>query len=157
MKNLVILSRALQLLAHNGHSVTTPAALFLDHAFLGELSATYQAVYDSLVERMLGLGGGLDLIELQGAAVTTLARRSAQTAQDEIDRAALSRPSGSPARPFYRALLDGERDGCVYIEALMAAAKNDSSRWTQSTRELLGTLADESEVRQFKLERRLAL
>ena len=55
MEELAILLRCLQLYTHNSHNLIKGETFFQDHEFLGELYPIYEAAYDSIVERMIGL------------------------------------------------------------------------------------------------------
>ncbi len=133
MIDVAILFRTLQFLAHNGHSLTVPAARFADHAFFAELSAVYEDAYELLIARMLGLEGGIDLIELQCTAAAGLARRGERAKTPDA---------------LFRALLDGEYNACALMKTLMDDAEGAEGRWSRGA-------VEESEVRRFKLERRL--
>lgn len=61
MHNLATLFRAAQLTAHDKHNTVYGATFFEDHEYLGELYGTYEAAYDSVIERMIGLGEKCDI------------------------------------------------------------------------------------------------
>lgn len=48
--------RAAQLTAHEKHNTLQGATFFEDHEYLGGLYGTYDSAYDSVIERMIGLG-----------------------------------------------------------------------------------------------------
>ena len=130
MKTLVTHFRYLQLLAHNGHNEAKGATFFADHAFLGDLYPAYEEAYDALIERLIGSGEKLDLAAIAAEAAGKL--------EGEKNTEA-----------YLVAILDGEREVQKQIETL---AKGDV---TQGTLNLLAGLADESEVRAYKLRQRL--
>ena len=56
MHDLAIILRSAQLYAHNAHNMTKGKTFFSDHKFFGQLYPVYEEAYDSIVERMIGLG-----------------------------------------------------------------------------------------------------
>lgn len=132
MKELAIMLRTKQLLAHNGHNMVSGVAFMQDHEFLGELYPEYESAYDSVIERIIGLYGhdSLDIIAIQTAAVQKLAQY--------------------PNSEFFNSLLHCEKEMCSHIEKLCKVAGV-----TQGTINLLADIADKSEVRQYKLKARL--
>jgi len=61
MHNLATLFRAAQLTAHEKHNTVQGPTFFEDHEYLGELYGTYEEAYDSVIERMIGLGEKCDI------------------------------------------------------------------------------------------------
>lgn len=132
MDHVAIILRALQLYAHNAHNLAKGKTFLPDHEFLGELYAAYEGEYDSVVERMIGLGEeAVDLNEITKQAAT------AATANEFSDN------DGA-----FSVLLVTEKELCASIDKEMAGASN-------GTQNLLQTIADNSEMRQYKLKRRL--
>jgi len=125
--------RAAQFFAHNAHNLTKGATFFEDHEFLGELYGAYEAAYDTLVERAV-------LLEMNPDP-----RTITKAAADRVAKLPLS--LGATA---FNAILDMEDDICAAITAMM---KTDLP---QGTLNLLQGLADESEKRQFLMERRVS-
>lgn len=64
MKQIAVILRALQLYAHNAHNLAKGKTFFEDHEHFGELYATYESAYDSVIERMIGLDDAPDLIDV---------------------------------------------------------------------------------------------
>jgi len=56
MIQLIIVFRALQLVAHHAHNLTKGLTFFEDHDFFGDLYGKAEGYYDSVVERFIGLG-----------------------------------------------------------------------------------------------------
>jgi len=131
MHNTAIILRALQLYAHNAHNLAKGKTFLQDHEFLGELYGAYEGEYDSLVERMIGLGEEPDLNEITKEAA------DAATANEFKDN-----------DNAFSVLLVTEKELCSSIEKDMTDASN-------GTQNLLQTIADNSEMRQYKLKRRL--
>ena len=61
MHNLATLFRAAQLCSHEKHNTVQGPTFFEDHEYLGELYGTYEEAYDSVIERMIGLGEKCDI------------------------------------------------------------------------------------------------
>lgn len=61
MHNLATLFRAAQLTAHDKHNTVYGATFFEDHEYLGGLYGTYESAYDSVIERIIGLGEKPDI------------------------------------------------------------------------------------------------
>jgi len=131
MHNTAIILRALQLYAHNAHNLAKGKTFLQDHEFLGELYPAYEGEYDSLVERMIGLGEEPDLND-----ITKQAADAATANEFKDDDNAFS------------VLLVTEKELCSSIEKDITDASN-------GTQNLLQTIADNSEMRQYKLKRRL--
>lgn len=132
MKDLAILLRALQLLAHLNHNVVIGQTFFADHAMLSELYTAYETAYDSVVERMIGTSvlDPKQLLDIQQSAV------------DVVKSATLS----TDATAIFKALSHGEDELQRYCEAVKGSA---------GTLNLVQQLADDSEVRNYKLKQRL--
>ena len=131
MHNTAIILRALQLYAHNAHNLAKGKTFLEDHEFLGELYGAYEGEYDTIVERMIGLGEEPDLNDITKQAA------DAATANDFKDN-----------DNAFSVLLVTEKELCSSIEKDMTDASN-------GTQNMLQTIADNSEMRQYKLKRRL--
>lgn len=131
MHNTAIILRALQLYAHNAHNLAKGKTFLEDHEFFGELYSAYEGEYDSIVERMIGLGEEPDLNDITKQAA------DAATANEFKDN-----------ENAFSVLLVTEKELCSSIEKDMTDASN-------GTQNLLQGIADNSEMRQYKLKRRL--
>lgn len=131
MDKLATQLRALQLFAHNAHNVASGPSCLADHSFLGDLYEAYADAYDSVVERAIGLGESFDLAALQANAAKAL-DGVAKTNEEAFEW-----------------LLEQETRLCAMIESLMPEC-------TAGTQNLIAGIADESEVRQYKLKQRLS-
>jgi DNA-binding ferritin-like protein len=130
---LAIKYRSAQFTAHMAHNLVSGPTFFADHAFLGELYSTYEDGYDSLVERAIGLGQSPNIVALTSNAVV-----------DFKDKAG----SLGNAQSMFKTLLGVEKELCSMIAGLVKDA-------TDGTQNLLQGLADESEVRQYKIGQRV--
>ena len=107
MHNTAIILRALQLYAHNAHNLAKGKTFLQDHEYLGELYSAYEGEYDSLVERMIGIGEEPDLNEITKEAA------DAATANEFKDN-----------DNAFSVLLVTEKELCASIEKDMTDASN---------------------------------
>jgi DNA-binding ferritin-like protein len=125
--------RYMQFYAHNAHNLCQGDTFFADHEELGDLYGVYEGLYDSVVERMIGLGQSVDLVKIQVDAAKML--------DGEAEPKAFS--------AAFSGLLTCENDLCKVI----ADANEGASLGTQ---DLLQAMCNESEVRQYKFKQRLS-
>ena len=132
MKEFAITARAAQLVAHNMHNLVEGCSFFSDHEFLGGLYGTYEEIYDSVVERMIGLDMQPDLMNINRSAM-------AEALQYDLTDA----------------------DSCDMFEMLLTIEMN-IQKWAQAANEaatygsknFLQGIADNSEMRVYKLKQR---
>lgn len=129
---LAIVLRAAQLFAHNAHNLAHGDEFFADHAYLGELYEKYEETYDSVVERMIGLGETIDLTRVQRVASNTM---DGWGAADDCDKA-------------FGTLMRAEKLICGAATEALASA-------SEGTKNFLQGICDESEMRQYKIGQRL--
>jgi len=122
---------ALKLYSHSLHHTASGIGFFADHAALKEFYEQYDEAWDAVVERMMGLGIAVDHYKLADEA-----NKIFQNTVAEADK--------------LETLLSMERELCDLIET---EVKADTQ--SQGTINLLAGIADASEVRQYKLNRRL--
>jgi DNA-binding ferritin-like protein len=132
--NVASFYRYLQLFAHIAHNKAKGQSFFADHEELGELYGAYETAYDSVVERMIGIGEGADLFIVNDKACKMLTMISGDYTNDES----------------FGVLLQGERDLCELL-----GENIKSGGYTQGTINLLAQLYDDSEARQYKFSQRL--
>lgn len=142
MHSLAVLYRALQFLAHMAHHFAKGCSFFEDHKFLGKLYGTYEENFDSLTERMIG----------KGSVVTVADRMTLDLEATELLQELVGEDDFEDMDDWFEMLLTGEQDLCAKIEKL-ASGKGIS----QGTLNLIAGLADESEVRQYKIGQRVAV
>lgn len=124
--------RAAQFYAHNAHNQASGATFFSDHEFLGELYGKYEDAYDGLIERMIGLGMEFDLPEITCDA------------SSDVEAAGYDHTTTE----CFRGLLEREKKICEEVRNLMPSA-------SVGTQNFIAQLADDSEVRQYKIGQRL--
>ena len=130
MKTTAIILRAAQLTAHNAHNLARGATFFEDHEFFGGLYPAYEAEYDNVVERMLGLEQEVDLIAINRQA-------------SEI--AAANKPVDDNG--WLAALLAMEKRIC-------SVAEQDAKGVSFGSQNFLQGIADSSEKRIYQFVRR---
>lgn len=135
MKELAILLRSMQLYGHNAHNLVARIVFFSDHEFLGELYKGYEDDYDDVVERIIGLTGSCDLLDIQLGACEVLKT--------------LPLPLKENGQLLEQILLL-EKHLCQKIDLL-----SNTPGISQGTIQLIGDIANKSEVRQYKLQQRL--
>ena len=133
LTDLAIAFRAAQFIAHNSHHLIKGATFFQDHEFIGELYESYAESYDTLAERIIAFNGTLDVI-----AVTSKAASYASSFN----------PEGKTSNEIFSALLAVEKSFCNMIKAIVPSC-------TDGTQNLLQDIADKSEMRQYKIGRRI--
>lgn len=134
MKEVAVLLRTLQLLSHNCHNLAKGPVFFADHEFLGELYPVYEKSYDSVVERALGLGLEPDLVDITVDAAQMLPYFS----------------NFKENRDCFEMILKLEQSLCKQIEQYL-----QSTKVSEGTKQLLGTICDESEARMYQLRQRI--
>lgn len=134
MDQLATLYRAAQFYAHAAHNFSKGATFFQDHEFLGELYGTYEEAYDSIVERMIGNG--------EPFSIQQILTNAAAEANRYAD------PSTFSQQTSFQVLLGLEQRIRASIDIQIGAQ-------TQGTQNLLAQLADDSEMRNYKIAQRL--
>lgn len=132
MKTLATLFLACRFYAHRAHNLTAGESFFADHDYLGSLYETYDDAYDAIVERMLGLGQEVAFFAITKEAQAAFER----AARDDRD-----------ADSFFRRLLSME-------SGIRKALKEESAKASLGTQNLLQDMADQSEMRTYKLGQR---
>jgi DNA-binding ferritin-like protein len=131
VNNLAALLRAMQLYAHAAHNLACGKTFFEDHEVFGEFYAEFEAQYDEVVERIIGLTGDCDVIAITKMACDIVEK----TKVDSSERA-------------FSILLASEKNLCKL-------ATEENKRATLGTQDLLQKIANGSEVRQYKISRKL--
>ena len=132
--NLAVAYRGAQLMAHSSHHFISGPTFFEDHEFLGELYGTYEEAYDGLIEKIIGLGGTIDI-----TSVTTKACAVGSSFN----------PQGKSAAEIFSAIYAVEKQFCVLISSALTAG------CTNGVQNFLQGLCDEAEHRQYKIGQKL--
>ncbi len=135
MKDLIALSRAMKLYYHHLHNIANGACFSSDHSMMSGFYKELDNSYDSLVERFIGLGNKMDKSELVSFINESVG------VLEEI-------PEGDDMIVHFNHALSLEDS----LRAELKSAKEGASCGTEN---LLEGLADQSEVRAFKLNQRV--
>lgn len=125
--------RAAQFYAHMAHNLTSGPTFYQDHKAFASLYEAYEAAYDSLIERSIGLGGTPDIPEITKSACDMLCKYAEHKSPNE----------------FFATLKNSEIEFQGFIVDTL-------KRQTCGTQNLLQGLADESEQRVYKIQQRLS-
>lgn len=131
MTKVAILLRFAQFYAHIAHNLVSGYTFFEDHEFFGTLYKDYESAYDSVVERMIGLGEKVDLFKLQPQACEMLGKVKFTNTKQAIQE-----------------LLKIEK-------ALVSTVETEIKGKSQGTIQLLGDIANFSEMRQYKMNQKI--
>ena len=141
MNKIAILLRLLQFYSHIAHNLSSGETFFQDHEFFGGLYPEYEKAYDSVVERMIGLGEKVDLFKIQSQAVEMLSKIKFTNNKQAIQE-----------------LLKLEKALVSTIDKFVVPTpmSHPHSTISQGTSQLAGDLADRSESRQYMMNQRIA-
>lgn len=132
---MAALVRYLQLYAHGAHNITKGQTFFEDHEFFGGLYPTYEGIYDSLIERMIGLGHKCDIAEITNMAVAQF--QGGWGAEDAV------------------AMLSTIQTGEKKLRDLVEQAVKVEGM-SQGTINMLADISDKSEMRSYQIGQRIA-
>ncbi len=131
MEKLALILRSMQFYAHQAHNLISGESFFQDHAFLGDIYPAYEAGYDDVIERMIGLGNIPDIAMINKNASEMLESETEISCKDAFDL-----------------LLYYETQLCEIVKLL-------TPKSSVGTAQLIGDLANASESRQYKMKQRL--
>jgi DNA-binding ferritin-like protein len=137
MLQLVVLFRAMQMFSHSAHLMCARTVFFQDHEFFGSVYGQAEGYFDSLSERMIGLGQEeqLKLQSVMSAVCQKLASAPCCGVKEN--------------KEYYSFLLSQAEEACKLCNQL---CKSDAS---EGTKNLIAGIADELEVLKYKISRRL--
>lgn len=135
--DLAGLLRGMQLFSHNAHNLVARSPFHSDHEFFGDVYASLENDYDDVIERMLGLYGE-DSVDFSGIV-------------SKAHNVSTSSPSKNMKEntSFYSHLLVLEKELCSLIEQVC------SQNCSIGCQQLLGDIANRSEMRQYKIKQRI--
>lgn len=138
MYDLLVCLRALQLMSHHFHNLAARVVFFQDHEFFAEVYGAAETGYDAVIERIIGLQGEGQL--------------NLQQLMSNVSKKLEGVPSVGVKenKVFYQYILKEEMYICQKVKELIA-----SGAVTPGTEQMLGDLADKSEIRQFKIKQRI--
>lgn len=137
MEKIAVLLKAMNLFAHNAHNLAQGPTFGADHPFLGELYEAYDQEYDDVVERMVGKGMAPNLEVVAQKAVKVLLAVA---------------PSNEFSESFNQ-ILQLEQKLVSSIEMYIEESSLNKT-CSEGTKQLLGNIADCSEIRQYKIKQR---
>ena len=137
MLKFAILLRSIQLFTHSAHNLCKGATFHEDHSFFGDVYGKAEGWYDSVVERIIGLGYE-EQINLQSILSGVV---------QELSGAPSTNKSVTDFYLFLALQLDEATKMCGQI------CKHPDA--TEGTKQLIGGIADELEVLEYKVQRRL--
>jgi len=138
MLQLAILFRAMQLASHSAHNHCARTVFFQDHEFFGGVYSQAEGYYDSVAERMIGLGQEEQL--------------KLQSVMAGVSQKLASAPSVGVKenKEFFIFLQSQAEEACKLCDSLCK-----SGQLSEGTKQLIGGIADELEVLKYKISRRL--
>lgn len=137
MLNLLIHLRLMNLLLHQYHNVCARVGFYADHEAFGAMYEEVEGEYDSVAERLIGLG---DSSQLNLHAITdAVSQKCKQFPIDAKENAAL-----------FQAALQLEKELQQQIEMMVKAGGV-----SQGVVQLLGDIAQRSEIRTYKIKQRI--
>lgn len=137
MLKFAILLRAMQMFTHSAHNLCKGATFHEDHSFFGDVYGKAESWYDSVVERIIGLGYE-EQVNLQSILSGVVQELSGAPSTDK---------SVTDFYLFLALQLDEASKMCSQI------CKHPDA--TEGTKQLIGGIADELEVLEYKVQRRL--
>jgi len=135
MEQLAALLKSLNIYAHNAHNLCKGSLFFADHAFLADLYDQADGHYDDVVERMIGSGQTPDLVKINALAVEALKTYPQNPPENKI---------------YFQTILTMEKDLGIMIEQLVK-----SPGMSEGTKQMIGNIADVTEVNKYKLQQRI--
>lgn len=135
MENIAIQLRSLQLYTHMAHNYVSKVIFFSDHSALGDFYGEHESDYDSVVERMIGL---------TAPEMVNIPNITSQATQKMATLPVSLKENGK----WFETILALEQQLCQIIQMEIAKA-------SEGTKQLIGDIANKSEMRQYKLKQRL--
>ena len=130
LTRIITVLRAGQLYYQAAHNLAKGETFLQDHGFLGDAYEAFAGAYDSVAERAVGLGEKPDLLKIN----TEAAKIS----------------SGLKIEDF-----DGVFEQALEIEKSLLKEIENVGKVSKGTDNLLAGLADDAEVRIYKIQQRL--
>jgi len=138
MIELLACLRALQLFTHHAHNLCARSIFFGDHEFFGSSYGEAEADYDDVIEDIIRAKGEIPELELSSFMSTVSSKLSGAPSVGQKEN-----------KVFFIHQLKMEQNICAYIEKLCK-----SGGLSQGQIQTLGTIAQKSEKRQYKIKQR---
>lgn len=138
MYELICTFRAAQLYLHQAHLLAKGSLFLQDHEFLGELYAAMESDFDAVSERLIGMGGEsqFNLQEMMKKVVEKLASYPSTNVKEN--------------KEYFIKQLEIEKSICDQVNALCKQHAEN-----QGLVQLLGDCANRSQIRVYKISRRI--
>jgi len=144
MVQLLVQLRSMQLFNHSAHNLCGRVPFFADHEAFGSFYPEHETAYDSVAERLIGKVGpqGLNLAQL----IQQVSAKCAGLPSTEV----------TENSKFFEVSLKLELEMCSIIESyIKQGVIAPGVPMSEGTRQMLGDLADKSEIRQYKIKQRI--
>jgi DNA-binding ferritin-like protein len=135
MNQIAIQLKLLNLYSHLAHNLVAHATFLQDHEFLGSLYEMADSHYDAVIERMIGKGMSPNIVDINVQAVVQLKKMPQQVKEN---------------KEYFSQI----QHLIVGVQSSLNEACKDPSQ-SEGTKQLLGGIADELEVIQYKVGQRL--
>jgi len=137
MLELIVLLRASQLFTHHAHLVVKGSLFNQDHEFLSDIYQELESDFDAVSERMIGLGKEA---EYSLPIITQKIAEKLKSAPTSVKE----------NKDFFKYQLELEKQICQQVNALC------KTPISEGTKQLIGDVGNRSEIRQYKLSRRIS-
>jgi DNA-binding ferritin-like protein len=135
MQNIAVQLKLLNLYSHLAHNLVAHATFLQDHDFLGSLYEMADGHYDAVIERMIGKGMPVDIVQINVQAVVALKKLPQQVKENKEYFSQLANILGN-------------------LQSSLEVACKEPSQ-SEGIRQLLGGMADQYEGIQYKIGQRL--
>ena len=126
--------RFMNLFYHHAHNVVSRVPFFADHEALGSFYTEADKDYDDVIERMIGKDMQAPLVQIMSGVQPKLS---------------LMPQEGAENKQYFVVAMQLEKDLRSLIDQEIAKGVSEG------TRQLLGNIADKSEMRTYKLKQRV--
>lgn len=135
MREIIILLKLLNIVAHNAHNKVARVVFMQDHELLAEIYEEADTMYDDVVERMIGLDQEINLTEVHMMSAQALQQFPSEAKENS---------------EYFKSILTIEKEICSIIENLVR-----SQQVSVGTEQLLGDICNKLEMHGYKLKQRL--
>ena len=138
MLQLAVLFRAMQMAGHSAHQLCARTVFFQDHDAFAEIYEQAEKWFDSICERMIGLGQE-EQLKLQ-PLMTAVSQKLASAPSVGVKE----------NKEYFMFLQSQAEEACKLCDALCK-----SGQFSEGTKQLIGGIADELEILKYKISRRI--
>lgn len=134
MKELAAFFKFMYFYSQMAHHQVKFSTFFSDHDYLGELYESYDAAYDGIIERMIGLGDDANEFDIINAAAAQFNQHREDNFTKNIS--------------YFAQILAFEKQLC----AMLSEVANNVSL---GSNDMIAGMANDSESRQYKIGQRV--